>query len=337
LVSKYQAARLPGVKEPSTERTEDLHLRHLERLLKAKSYAHTLSATDLQSYVSQRLKEKRSGGALVAPATVRKEVATLRVVWNWARRQDLLQAAAPVAGLLFPKAPEKRPFMTWQQIEATLARGGISEPDKKRLWESLYLTRQEVHSIVEQVRLKGRCDAIYPMVLFAAHTGVRLSEAIRSQREDFDFVNGIVVVREKKRSRSHSQTHRRVQLTPILQEVLQAWLSKYPSVPHTFCKPPNLHRPELEATPIAFTKHMAREHLRLALKGSRWSNLRGFHVFRHSFASNLASQGVDQRIIDAWMGHQTEAMRQRYRHLAPTVMRDAITKLLPDESGLANH
>jgi integrase len=33
--------------------------------------------------------------------------------------------------------------------------------------------------------------------------------------------------------------------------------------------------------------------------------------------TNLAARGVDQRIIDEWMGHQTEATRKRYRHLFP--------------------
>ncbi len=37
----------------------------------------------------------------------------------------------------------------------------------------------------------------------------------------------------------------------------------------------------------------------------------GFHTYRHSFASNLAARGLDQRIIDEFMGHQTEAMRKR--------------------------
>ena len=35
-------------------------------------------------------------------------------------------------------------------------------------------------------------------------------------------------------------------------------------------------------------------------------------------------RGVDQRIIDEWMGHQTEAMRKRYRHLFPKDRRAAI-------------
>ena len=50
----------------------------------------------------------------------------------------------------------------------------------------------------------------------------------------------------------------------------------------------------------------------------------GYHTYRHSFASNLAAAGVDQRVIDEFMGHQTEAMRKRYRHLFPQSRRSAI-------------
>ena len=49
-----------------------------------------------------------------------------------------------------------------------------------------------------------------------------------------------------------------------------------------------------------------------------------FNRYRHSFASNLAAAGVDQRVIDEFMGHQTEPMRKRYRHLFPKTRRSAI-------------
>jgi site-specific recombinase XerD len=52
--------------------------------------------------------------------------------------------------------------------------------------------------------------------------------------------------------------------------------------------------------------------------------LRGWHVLRHSFASNAAMKGVDQRVINSWLGHQTEEMVQRYRHLFPDQERHAI-------------
>ena len=46
------------------------------------------------------------------------------------------------------------------------------------------------------------------------------------------------------------------------------------------------------------TTDRASHHFKQALEGGKWEVLRGFHVFRHSFASNLAAEGTDQRLID---------------------------------------
>ena len=61
-----------------------------------------------------------------------------------------------------------------------------------------------------------------------------------------------------------------------------------------------------------------------AIKGSKWSVVKGWHTFRHSFISALASKGIDQRIIDDFVGHQTDQQRVRYRHLFPNVTQAAI-------------
>ena len=81
-------------------------------------------------------------------------------------------------------------------------------------------------------------------------------------------------------------------------------------------------RGQLPQGPI--TKDEAHDHLKRTLAGSKWDVLRGWHVFRHSFISICASKGVDQRLIDAWVGHQTEEMRKRYRHLIPSTEKEAI-------------
>ena len=62
-----------------------------------------------------------------------------------------------------------------------------------------------------------------------------------------------------------------------------------------------------------------------AKRRTKWSVLKGYHVLRHSFISALVNKGIDQRIIDELVGHQTEAMRRRYRHLYPDVKQKAIT------------
>lgn len=68
----------------------------------------------------------------------------------------------------------------------------------------------------------------------------------------------------------------------------------------------------------------ANDHFHRTLAGTKWERLRGFHVLRHSFASNCAAKGVDQRLINAWLGHQTEEMVRRHRHLLPNQSAEAI-------------
>src|SRR5207302_4370237 len=75
----------------------------------------------------------------------------------------------------------------------------------------------------------------------------------------------------------------------------------------------------------AVTRDEAHDHLKRTLAGSRWEVLRGYHVLRHSFISCLAAAGVDQRVIDEFVGHQTDEQRKRYRHLIPDVKQKAIT------------
>jgi integrase len=79
-------------------------------------------------------------------------------------------------------------------------------------------------------------------------------------------------------------------------------------------------RPELR--PLSVDE--AHKHLKHTLAGSRWGVLRGWHVLRHWFSSACASRGIDQRLIDEWVGHTTEEMRRRFRHLIPEVKQQSV-------------
>ena len=76
--------------------------------------------------------------------------------------------------------------------------------------------------------------------------------------------------------------------------------------------------------PGQLSRTEASNHFNHTLAGTKWEHLTGWHVFRHSFASNCAAAGIDQRLIDSWLGHTTEEMRRRYRHLIPSVEQAAI-------------
>jgi integrase len=59
-----------------------------------------------------------------------------------------------------------------------------------------------------------------------------------------------------------------------------------------------------------------------------WSeqHLRGAERFARTTAqhcANCAAAGIDSQVISNWMGHQTDEMVNRYRHLFPTLQRRA--------------
>ncbi len=89
-------------------------------------------------------------------------------------------------------------------------------------------------------------------------------------------------------------------MSPLLRRVMEGYLgSGHPGGNFTF---------SVLAGKKLTEQNMAKAFTRF-FNRSKWSVLRGYHVFRHSFASNLALKRVDQRVIDELTGHQTVAMR----------------------------
>jgi len=72
---------------------------------------------------------------------------------------------------------------------------------------------------LEMVQQQAQLPFIHPMCVFAAHTGARRSEIVRSRIDDFDFGARTVQIREKKKSRRRATTFRRVPMTSVLQRV----------------------------------------------------------------------------------------------------------------------
>ncbi len=206
----------------------------------------------------------------------------------------------------FPKAKEKNPFMSWPQIEREIARGGLTEAETKELWDCLWLDRDEVREFLEHVRQAGGPTYLYPMVCMAAYTGARRSELCRSRISDWRFDDKTVKIRQKKRDKKKMFTYRDVPIHSKLAEVATAWFADHPGGQFAFCR---ADREEVSWDTATY-------HLNQAIKGSKWEVVRGFHVLRHSFASNLAAANKDQRKIDRWMGHSTD-IRWRYQHLRP--------------------
>lgn len=322
LFAEYFAKLPDGNLEGNTIDTMKLHQKQLEKHFGKSFLIDGLTLSDLQGYVERRARDPGRNGRKVTPVTIKKAIVTLRTVWNWGRQHGLITRPYPSRGLRFPKGTEKPPFMTFAEIEKRVKKATPAEAAD--LWECAFLTLKEIDDVLTIVKERARHSFLYPFFVFAAHTGARRSEIIRSKLTDLDFDGNMITIHERKKSHD-KRTTRQVPMSPLLRQTLEAWLAEHPGGAFTFSQ--GLHvfkskKQRVECVPL--TTHEAHHHFRRTLDGTKWKTLRGWHVFRHSFCSNCAATGIDQRIINAWVGHLSDDMVRRYRHLLPDQQQAAI-------------
>lgn len=301
-----------GALEPKTLIMCRIHFRHLARHFGEDTKVASLTTEKLQEYVVQRGEGKGKGSRKISPVTIQKDIASLRAAWNWAVRCGLLAGTFPGRYLTYPKTDEKPGFQTWAEIERKIARGRLSKTEIRDLWASLFLTRTELEEFLAYAKAKAREAHLFPMLAFAAHSGARRSELIRMRIDDVDLEAGTAVIRECKKSRGR-RTMRRVPISGFLKSVLKEHLVNHPGGQLMFAQTAG------EGTETkGLTQQEAYQQFRRLVRGSKWDVLKGWHVLRHSFISICAAEGVDQRVLQSWVGHLSTATHKRYTHLIPS-------------------
>ncbi|HEX4132890.1 MAG TPA: tyrosine-type recombinase/integrase [Pirellulales bacterium] len=320
----YIAARSNGSLEANTLATIELHLGHIEKTLGKHFLLDGLSLKHLQEHVTRRMNDpvkameekkrrlpererKKFVVRKISATTIKKEIVSFRAAWLWGVRAGLVKGEFPSVGLSYPKVDEKPPFMTWSEIDRRIRAGG----DAATLWECLYLDADQIAELLNWLKAKPCRPWVYPILVMAAHAGVRRSELLRVTAQDVNLAERIITVHEKKKARGR-RTTRSVPISDLLHDALLPLMDGRKYLFGDGQKPLSANHAKLT--------------FRRVFRKSKWSVVRGFHVFRHSFISILASKNIDQRIIDDFVGHQTEEQRRRYRHLFPQVTRAAIAQ-----------
>lgn len=274
-----------------------LHFDHLERIL-GRVIVPQITRADLQKYVDKRSEEWIDPNVYrkarrpkqykrkfkkprlppkvepdkpkrhPSPATIKKEIISLRTAWNWARRQLGLTEEFPGGKLDYAKIEEGLPFMTWDEAERRIAAGD----DPEKVWDCLYLRPAEITELLEYVKTRPVSPWVLPMFVFAAYTGARRSEIVRALPSDIDLPNGFITLRERKRDKTKTTT-RRVPISPVLRESLVQWMKDRTNGKTLFCK----------GDGKAIAPREAHNYFQRALRTSRWSVIRGWHALRHSF------------------------------------------------------
>ncbi len=169
---------------------------------------------------------------------------------------------------------------------------------------------------VRQVLAVARRAGIWPDVSLALTTGLRLSELARLRWTDVDIDRRLLVVRKSKSRRPRS--------VPLCRCALLALRAqRHDTGGHEYVFP--ARRTYRGGWRYADGPRSSRSWLRAlrpvqeAVRKFRWppgrATGRGWHLFRHTFASRLAQQGVSLYKIAQWLGHSDVRTTRIYAHL----------------------
>jgi integrase len=173
-----------------------------------------------------------------------------------------------------------------------------------------WLTPEQHEQALELAKQHG----IHAEVATALYTGLRRDELRRLQWIDVDFERAVVIVRKSKGKRP-----RAVPMTEKLRAVLQAHRATTGKALYVFPGRQwsghsgmrrggwwELALKPLQAEMPAFYEGMGEK-----------ATGRGWHLFRHTFASRLVQAGVPLIKVSAWLGHANISTTMIYAHMAP--------------------
>jgi integrase len=160
-----------------------------------------------------------------------------------------------------------------------------------------------------------------PLFTVSVHTGLRWSEQLALEWRDVDFLTGLITVRQSKSGYSRQVPMNSVVRPVVMDLAGQRQRPEDPGEPVFRC----LHRQADKFFPAA----VERARKSLVGDGRDGSRLDGYtwHCNRHSFASRLVMAAVDLRTVQVLGGWRTLSMVQRYSHLAPAHLQEAVERL----------
>lgn len=227
----------------------------------------------------------------------------------------------------------------WSRTTSTIALCGIKffyENTMKRDWTTLtfvrakrekklpvILSKEEVRTILRNVKLLR-----YRVCLTTIYScGLRLQEGTHLQVKDIDSARGLIHV--------HCGKGAKDRYVPLpnrtLQLLRQHWKSHHNPVllfPATG-RGGNLMPTNTNPMPKASVQIAFKDALKLSAIHKRAS----VHTLRHSYATHLLEEGINLRLIQIWLGHNTPTTTSVYTHLtvkAKAIASQSINELMKD-------
>ena len=268
----------------------------------------SLTSWDLEVW---RKKRKKGG---IKDATIRNDVAELKALLQRAVEWGDIKSH-PLAKYKLPKMEDNkvtrylsddervRLFNALDEREDELRQKRVSANDwrKERGYELLPFIKKSVFT-----------DHLKPMVVLALNTALRRGELFHLRWSDIDLDLNRLTVRA---GNSKSGKPRTIPLNKDASKTLKKWRASQKETELVF--PSSIGKPldNIQKAWIGLIDRAKIEDFR-------------FHDLRHDFASQLVMRGVDLYVVKELLGHSTIQVTERYSHLAPAQLEDAVERLV---------
>ena len=258
---------------------------------------NALKRVDVRGYIEFRkakgaLLPKRKGeterrSRAVSPSTVNRELDLLSAAINYARIE-----------------------WEWDIPNATI---GVSLPEPEARLR--YLSQYEYVKLLDAARLSSKAPHLIDFIRLAVNSGMREQEMLGLTVERVDLRENLLKLEGK------DTKGKRRRYVPMNQQARQAVLNRLrfraahcPDAPWLFC-----HRDGRRIQAVQTSFERARD----------LAGLPGFriHDLRHTCASWLVMEGVSLYFVKELLGHASVETTERYAHLAPENMRQAVSAL----------
>ena len=248
----------------------------------------------------------------VTPSTVKRDLAELKAALNravkWGYASD-----NPAKGVTLKVDQHHRVRFLTDTENKNLLKALQERDNKKREGrESGNRFRQE-RSYELKPEIKSYSDYLTPMVLLAMQTGMRRSELFSLTWENMRLKGTPQLTVHAAHAKSGKTRH--IPLNTAAVDVLQTWGKQNAQSGLVF---PNAGGGQLTDIKTAWGK---------LIKDAKIKDFR-FHDLRHDFASSLVMNGVDLYRVKELLGHGSIEITQRYAHLAPHTLAEAVEVLV---------
>jgi integrase len=179
----------------------------------------------------------------------------------------------------------------------------------------LFLTSEEVESLVDSVPDDALGTTDRALYLTAAYTGLRQGELVALRWRDVDWSAGVIRVRRNytRGQFGTPKSRRSVRAVPMAKRVARELKAR---------REGSLHRGDDDLvfghpiTGLPYDASRMRKRFRAALASAGIRIVR-FHDLRHTFGTRMAGAGAPLRAIQEWMGHRDYTTTLVYADYAP--------------------